>query len=200
LKRWEDIKDKKKVTLLEGRAISIGGNLGFHPITDLLKQWMEIQQHDDQKEVLQKLKRKLGDSKEVDEAFPFVATLMGITLSDDYAERVKGLEGEALQKLILKSLRDLLTRAAERKPLIIVMEDLHWADTSSLQLLESLFRLAETQSILFINLFRDGSSETGERIRNKVKERLPSHYLEMELKPLNREKSEKLISNMLSLC
>jgi len=192
----------KKVKVLEGRAISIGGNLSFHPITDLLKQWMGIRQDDDQVAAFSKLQNALRNLfwEEVDEVLPFVATLMGITLSGKYAERVKGIEGEALEKLILKSFRDLLIRAAERTPLMIVMEDLHWADTSSLQLLESLFRLVETQKILFINLFRPGFPETGERILKALKERLPVYHVEMVLEPLNERLSEVLISNMLSIC
>jgi len=137
--------------------------------------------------------------EEAGEALAFLATLMGIALSGNYAERVKGLGGEALEKLILKSLRDLLIRAAERTPLIIVMEDLHWADTSSLQVLESLFRLVETQRILFINLFRPGFPETGERILKALKERLILHHLEMVLEPLDERMSEALIGNMLTI-
>ncbi len=191
----------KRVTLLEGRAISIGKNLSFHPITDLLKQWMGIRQDDDQVTAFYKLQSALRSllPEEVGEVLPFVATLMGITLSGKYAERVKGLEGEALEKLILKSFRDLLIGAAERTPLMIVMEDLHWADTSSLQLLESLFRLAETQRILFINLFRPGFLETGERILKTLKERLPVYHLEMVLEPLDERMSEALIGNMLTI-
>jgi class 3 adenylate cyclase len=191
----------KAVKLLEGRAISIGGKLSFHPITDLLKQWMGIRQDDDQAAAFSKLQNALRNlfPKEFGEVLPFVATLMGIPLLGKYAERVKGLEGEALEKLILKSLRDLLTRAAEQTPLIIIMEDLHWADTSSLQLLESLFRLAETQRIVFINLFRDGLSETGERILKTLRERLPVYHLEMVLDKLKDSDSKKLIGNMLTI-
>jgi hypothetical protein len=198
LKRWEDM---KRVTLLEGRTISIGGNLSFHPITDLLKQWMGIRQDDDQVEAFYKLQNGLRDffPVEVGEVLPFVATLMGITLSGKYAERVKGLEGEALAKLILKSLRDLLIRAAERSPLMIILEDLHWADTSSIELMESLFRLAETQGILFINLFRPGFPETGEQILKTLKERLPMYHLEIVLEPLDERTSEALIGNMLTI-
>ncbi len=191
----------KAVKLLEGRAISIGRNLSFHPITDLLKQWMGIRQDDDQAAAFSKLQNALGNlfPKDVSEVLPFVATLMGIMLSGKYAERVKGLEGEALEKLILKSLRDLLIRAAERTPLMIVMEDLHWADTSSIELMESLFRLAETQRILFINLFRPGFPETEERILKTLKERLPVYHLEMVLEPLDERMSEALIGNMLTI-
>jgi len=198
LKRWEDMKN---VTLLEGRATSIGRNLSFHPITDLLKQWMGIGQDDKKEDASSKLQNALWDlfREEVGEVLPFVATLMGIPLLDKYAERVKGLEGEAMEKLILKSLRDLLIKAAKQRPLMIVMEDLHWADTSSLQLLESLFRLAETQRIVFINLFRDGLSETGERILKTLRERLPVYHLEMVLGKLEDSDSKKLVGNMLTI-
>jgi predicted ATPase len=125
---------------------------------------------------------------------------MGMKLWGRYAKRVKGLEGEALEKLILKSLRDLLIRAAEMTPLVIVIEDLHWADTSSIELMESLFRLAETQRILFINLFRPGFPETGERILKTLEERLPVYHLEMVLEPLDERMSEALIQNMLTIC
>jgi class 3 adenylate cyclase len=192
----------KAVRFLEGRTISIGRNLSFHPITDILKQWIGIRQDDDQVAVFYKLHNALRNlfPEEFGEVLPFVATLMGITLSGKYAERVKGLEGEALEKLILKSLRDLLIRAAERTPLVIVVEDLHWADSSSIELMESLFRLAETQRILFVNLFRPGFPETGDRIVKTIRERLPAYYVEMVLEPLDERMSETLIGNMLSIC
>jgi class 3 adenylate cyclase len=191
----------KVVTLLEGRAISIGRNLSFYPINDLLKHWMTIREDDDPGTAFYKLQqatRNLG-LEEAADTVPFVATLMGIPLWGKYAERVKGLEGEALENLILKSLRDLLIKATERTTLVIVMEDLHWADTSSLELLESLFRLAESQKILFLNLFRPGFPETGDRIRKTLDERLPVYHLEIILEPLNERMSEVLIKNMLTI-
>jgi predicted ATPase len=199
LKRREVV---QRVALLEGRSISIGRNLSYYPIIDLLKQWARIRADDGEAAALGKLEAAVRSlfPEEFGEVLPFVATLMGITLSGKYAEVVKGLEGEALEKLILKSLRDLLIRAAERTPLMIVVEDLHWADTSSLELLESLFRLAETQRILFINLFRPGFPETGERILKTLEERLPVYHLEMVLEPLDERMSEALIENMLTIC
>ena len=47
---------------------------------------------------------------ETDEVFPFVATMMGMKLSGKHAERVKGIEGEGLEKLILKNVRELLIK------------------------------------------------------------------------------------------
>jgi class 3 adenylate cyclase/tetratricopeptide (TPR) repeat protein len=191
----------KRVTLLEGRAISTGRNLSFHPITDLLKQWARIGEDDSGAAALSKLETAVRRvmPEETDEVIPFVATLMGMRLSGRYAERVKGIEGEALEKLILKNMRDLLRKATELSPLVIVTEDLHWADKSSVELMESLFRLAETQRIVFINVFRPGYKETSDRIVETLKERYFDHYVEIDLQPLDERMSEALINNMLHI-
>jgi tetratricopeptide (TPR) repeat protein len=191
----------KKVALFEGRAISIGRKLSFHPIIDLLKQWARMREDDGEAAALGKLETAVRNicPEEFYEILPFVATLMGMKLSGRYAERVEGIEGEALEKLILKSVRELLIEATELTPLVIVAEDLHWADTSSIELIESLFRLAETQRILFINVFRPGHKETGERIVETIKEKLPVYYVEIALKPLEEKISEALITNVLNI-
>jgi len=191
----------KRVFLFEGRAISTGSNLSFHPIIDLLKQWAHIGEDDSGTAALSKLEAAISRvaPEDIQEVLPFVATLMGMKLSGRYAERVKDIEGEALEKLILKNMRDLIIKATELKPHVIVMEDLHWADMSSIEQMQSLFRLAETQRIVFINVFRPGHKETGDRIVETLKERYANRYVEIVVQPLNEKMSETLINNMLQI-
>lgn len=189
----------KGVALFEGRAISIGGNFSFHPIIDIFKQWARIRENDGEAMALGKLEAAVSRlfPEKFGEVLPFVATLMGMKMSGRYAERLKGIEGEALENLILKNIRELIIRASEQMPLVIIIEDLHWADRSSVELLEYLFRLAEEHRIIFINVFRPGYSQTGARIVETVKKRLPVYYIEIFLEPLDEGLSEALITNML---
>jgi len=191
----------KKVALFEGRAIPIGRNLSFHIIGNLLKEWAQIGAADSGATALSKLETAVRqvDPEGLQEIFPFVATLMGMKLSGRYAERVKGIEGEALEKLILKNVRDLFVKAAGMIPLVLVAEDLHWADTSSIELMASLFPLVKTQQILFVNVFRPGYKETDEKIVEILSEKLPSHFVEIVLQPLDGRMSENLINNMLNI-
>jgi class 3 adenylate cyclase/tetratricopeptide (TPR) repeat protein len=186
---------------LEGRAISIGKNLSFHPIIDLLKHWAEIIEDDSESEAFDKLENSIRavHPEETNEILPFIATLMSMKLSGRHAERVKGIEGEALEKVILKNVRDLLIKATDLTPLVIVTEDLHWADTSSLDLLLSLFRLVKTRKIVFVNVFRSGHKETGDRIAEKSKEAFPENSIELVLQSLDETMSEALIHNMVKI-
>ena len=188
------------ITLLEGRAISMGRNLSFHPVIDLLKQWARIREDDSEAKALIKLETAIRRvcPEDLHEVMPFIATLMGMKLSGRHAERVEGIEGEALERLIFKNVRDLLIKATELNPLMIVTEDLHWADMSSIELMESLLSLAERHRVLFVNVFRPGHKKTGDRIIETIKEKLPVYYLEIELKPLDQYLSEILVNNMLN--
>ena len=191
----------KRVTLLEGRAISMGANLGYHLIINLLKNWAQITEEDTEVAAFTKLESAIRTTcpEALGEIFPFVATLMGIKLLGRYAERMKGIEGEALEKLILKNVRDLITRGTQRAPLVVILEDLHWSDTSSIELMESLFRLAAKERIVFINVFRPGYAETGDRITKTIQENYPDKYTEIALQPLDEKQTETLINNLLNI-
>jgi tetratricopeptide (TPR) repeat protein len=130
---------------------------------------------------------------ETDEILPFVATLMGMKMRGRHEERVRGIRGEALEKLILKNFRDLIAKSSELSPMVIVMEDLHWADNSSLELLQSLYGLTEKNRLLFINVFRPGYLEDdGSKAAVLAHERI-------EIQPLANLDSEALINNMLEI-
>jgi hypothetical protein len=173
----------KKVTLLEGRALSIGKNLSYHPIINVFKNWADITEEDTENEAIFKLETAVANiyPAGAEEVFPFVATMMGMKLNGTYGARLKGIEVEAMEKLILKNVRELMTKMAERHPIVFIIEDLQWADMSSIELFESLFRLAERQRILFIIVLRPGYRETGERILETIHERYRNKYSKIHL-------------------
>jgi class 3 adenylate cyclase/tetratricopeptide (TPR) repeat protein len=192
----------KRVMLLEGRAISMGKNLSFYPIIALLKNWAHIREDDGEAAALNKLQESIRrvSVEEADEIFPFVATLMGMKLSGKHAERIKGIEGEALEKLIFKNVREILIRSTELIPIVIVIEDLHWADTSSLILIDALYRLSRSQKVVFINVFRPGYWENAEKTPANLKDRMTDLLqVELVLQPLDSKSSETLINNMLNI-
>jgi predicted ATPase len=81
---------------------------------------------------------------------------------------------------------------------VILLEDIHWADKSSLLFLESLFRMVKEHPILFINILRPGYKETGDYLLNYLDEQLPDHHETLILESLNDHESGELIKNLLS--
>lgn len=191
----------KRVTIFQGRALSIGKNLRFFPLIGAIKSWAGIDEKDSAPDSFDKLERAVKNIYPggADEVFPFIATIMGMKLTGSYARQVEGLEGDALEKLIKKNFRDLVRAAAEKNPLVFIIEDLHWADMSSIELLESLFRIVINSPVLFINIFRPGYRETGEQLLATIEERYANFHLEIYLESLADDQAKLLISSLLKV-
>lgn len=92
-----------------------------------------------------------------------------------------------------------MIKGAEIRPTVVVMEDLHWADTSSLEMLEALYRLAEKHRIAFINVYRPGYFESDDGKVAKTGQILSDSFVEIEIQPLDNDSAESLIDNMLAI-
>ncbi len=182
----------------EGRSVSTGQHQSFHPIADLCRSWTSIGDEDDETSARAKLdaviRRTLPD--EANDVLPFIATLLGLPLDEDGQRQLAGIEGAALEKLMLRSMAQLLRASSRLRPVVVVMDDLHWADLSSLELLRALLPLCEDHAILFVHLFRPGFEKTSERVRAHAWEEHASRHLEIELRPLDAEAARSLLNNL----
>ncbi len=183
---------------LKGRSLSNGRTLGHHPFADLFADWCGADDDEPKAALAEKLTRtaaaELGS--EAEEVVPFLSTLLGAPLPEEERERFERLAPEALEPLLLAAITRTLQGMARREPVALVFEDLHWADASSIELLTSLLRLAETEPILFLLVTRPGWPETADRVRAAARERLPEAYTEITLAPLDAGASMELLRNL----
>ena len=70
--------------------------------------------------------------------YPYLGSLLGLTLEPDAAARLAELSPEALQYRTFEVMQELLHRLASERPVIVAIEDVHWIDPTSLVLLERL--------------------------------------------------------------
>ncbi len=187
------------ILVLEGRCLSIGQSLSFHPFVDLMKTWLDIGEDVSDADRLQNLGALVDDIgvERPAEVTASIARSMGLDVADSLADAITGVEGEALEKLIHKSYVALLEKLAHREPLIVVIEDLHWADRSSLALFEAILPLVERSGILFLSLFRPGYEETSEPFSARVRQTYGLRCEHITLGPLGQRECDRLIDNLL---
>lgn len=187
------------IILLEGKAESADRNVSFHPIIGILKQWAHINDNDNEIQAFSKLQNSITSifEEKANEIIPFIAALMGFTLTGDYAKRINEVTHDALSKLIQNSMRLLITKGTEKKPVVIIIEDIHWADLSSIELAQSLIRLAENNRILFIITMRPNYIDTGEKFLKVIRDKYSPFYTEIKLNPLNMQDCQLLLQNLL---
>jgi predicted ATPase len=189
----------KPFSWLEGRSIAVGGDLAFHPFADILQTWAKIDIDAEPKLAFGRLKVALTSvlDEESSEALPILAALASIPMPAEVAASVSRIDREAMKPLVFKSVRQLFTKLAESAPLIVVLEDLHWADGSSVDLLESLFSLASQAPILFLLAYRPNYEETSVVIGKTLKRDHSNHQKTITLAPLDSAACDELLADFL---
>jgi len=86
------------------------------------------------------------------EAVPLFAALLSLPLDTDYAPLP--VSPEQQKQKTLQALLTILLRIAAQQPVLFVMEDLHWVDPSTLELLSLLVDQGPTARILALFTFR----------------------------------------------
>lgn len=90
-------------------------------------------------------------------------------------------------------------KAAEAGPRIVVFDDLHWADSASIDLLLHLLQLVDEVPILFICGFRPYRKTPGWRVKTTAETDYPHRYTEILLKPLSEDNSQELVQSLLAI-
>lgn len=113
------------------------------------------------------------------------------------ARAVRPLDPQALQTQYMTALRQLLEALAARAPLVLVLENLHWADPSSVEQLVRLLPLALGAPILFCLVTRPEANAPGWKLATSARELMGQSLNEWLLPALNDADSRRLISDLL---
>ena len=111
--------------------------------------------------------------------------------------RMQPLDPQTLQAQYLVALRQLLQALAARGPLVLILENLHWADPSSIELLTRLLPLAAAAPVLFCLVTRPDYDAPGWRMVAAMRELMGGSLTELALPPLSGPDSQRLVSNLL---
>lgn len=186
---------------LEGRTISYGKKITYWPFREIVKQYSGITDDDNNTEAWEKLKGKISQlfPLEAEEILPYLAGLATLDIRDEYKEKLKYLDGEAMGRQVFLASRRFFEKLAQVIPLVVVFEDLHWADESSIQLLEHLFPLVNRVPILICVVSRPDANTPVFRLRETARKDFDRRFTEVRLEPLSQTESVQLMQNLLKI-
>ncbi|MDQ3889059.1 MAG: ABC transporter substrate-binding protein [Actinomycetota bacterium] len=187
---------RDRTRFVEGRAVSYAASFPYWPIRELLLEWLEVGVSTAEARVRLELKAHLSDlfGESPDDVYPFLATVLGLTLEPEAAARVRELNRESVQQQTFEAFARLVTRLATEEPLCLVLEDLHWADDSTLGLLEDALRVTEEAAVGLLFLYRSEREHASWHLGERARQRYPHRYREIELRPLPADASRALVA------
>jgi DNA-binding SARP family transcriptional activator len=95
--------------------------------------------------------------------------------------------------LLFEAVVDVVRRAAEMAPIVMVLDDLHWADLAALQLLRHLLRSLAGVPVLFVVGFRDTGEGSGDELRSVLADLARSDVTRVELDGLDPAELAELV-------
>jgi predicted ATPase len=178
---------------LEGRSLSYESSTPYAPYIDLLSSLFDVRADEDDADKYRKLAARDA------ERAPFLATLLGIAVAGEDAERLRYLEPPALRERVFQAVLDTCEELTRTRSAVLVFEDLHWIDATSLELLERLLALTDRVPLLILALFRLQRQEPAWHFHEVAARDYAQRYTAIRLEPLTEEQARELVANLLHI-
>ncbi|MFC1896328.1 AAA family ATPase [Thermodesulfobacteriota bacterium] len=180
--------DEEDTQWFEGQAYAYSQNTPYFPLIDLLNRVFEIKDEDPQEKVKERVEngvRSLIDKSE--DIIPYVGSLYSLTYPD-----IEEVSPEFWKSRLQYAIQAILTKMTQKTPAVICLEDLHWADSSSVELFR--FILSEfSYGALFLCVYRPPFSFlSGHRLSGL---RMP--FQEIHLQDLSPSEAQIMVESLL---
>ncbi|MEO6795363.1 MAG: ABC transporter substrate-binding protein [Candidatus Dormibacter sp.] len=183
---------------MEGRCVSYGESLPYWPYRDLLRNWLDVSATEGDLRVRVKLRRKTDETFDGHgaEVYPYLATVLGLNLEPEAAAQLRTLSPESIQFRTFEVFRELLQRIASRQPVVVSLDDLHWADPTSLALTEGLLSLTEGAPVMLAISQRPETDHPSWLLKEKAAREYRHLFCELALQPLGHDQEGQLLHSL----
>ena len=138
--------------ILESSSVSYGKATAYLPVRDLLKAYCQIEERDEGRRIREKLTGKLLTLDDtLRPTLPVFLALLDLPVED---ATWQALDPPQRRQQTLETVKRLILRESQEQPLLLVFEDLHWIDTETQALLDSLVESLPTARLLLLVNYR----------------------------------------------
>ena len=151
-----------------------------------------------QTRLIQRISSVLPDR--VDDILPYLEHLLSLPLSNPgAAKRIEYLAADQLRQQIFLVMREFILAEAHQKPIVLILEDLHWADSGSLELLDFLIEILLKHPIVIVAVSRSFVDDKLAEIAKKASDQLRLRFTDLSLKSLSPDQADRLLSQLLAI-
>jgi len=177
----------------EGRGASYTAEIGYWVAAEVLRGLLGVDLADDPAVVDEALRESLEGIDDAGELYTPLARILNLPV--DRAAQGGPADETAQRRRMTLTFCEYIERLSSARPVVLVWENLHWADPHSLDILESLVALAEHSPLLLLSTYRpeDGVMHA---LETRLRERHGERFEVLRLRPLDRHDSVELVHNL----
>lgn len=192
LRRWVTARPQPAVWL-EGRALSYGQTIAYYPWRQIIRQALSIREVDPPAVQREQLRAGVPLSD-----LPLFERLLSIE-GEETGDSLEEMRGDELRSRIATAIRAFLQARLSDGPLVLVFDDLHWADEPTLDLLASTAGLVEGAGLLVLCVLRPDARARSWGLLARLRTGVTEHFDEIDLEPLDASSSRLLLGNLLEI-
>jgi class 3 adenylate cyclase len=167
------------VTWLEGHCCSYGGQPLYHAPAEALRGWATTDDDGERTSTLDRLGLE-------PDALPYLATILT-------ADAGSGLPGD-LSDAIRQAYASWIRGLCREQPVVLALHGIHWADHSTLELIEHLVDLTDELPFMIAATSRAPMHEDDRRLRERARHDRTDRIVELTLGPLSQAEADELLS------
>jgi class 3 adenylate cyclase/tetratricopeptide (TPR) repeat protein len=191
----------QKISWLQGQSFSYDSAIPFALFSNLFADFFQIKGMGSDSLRYETIVNRLehlvpGQS---DGMAPYFAGMLGIDLEDEPRERIRYLEPVRLRGVIFDKVKKLVESILSSGPAILFLDDLHWADPTSLELLETLMPLTKDRPLMVIAAFRPQEKDFSWQFYETIERSYNGRYRKIVLHALEDSQARNMISRLLEI-
>ncbi len=200
-RRLKSLHKATPIRWIEAYGLAFGQELAYHLLKNLLRSAMDITDTTPDDKVLDILEMTIEEEICPDEEnlLLYLAHLLDLNLSDQEEAQIHLLGAQELRSKYLYAIQVFFRCLSNEQPLIIILEDLHWADASSVDLLLELLSLTASSPILFCLVSRQDHDSIGWTLVQAARERIGPRLTEIKLENLSESESQSFVKQLINI-
>lgn len=176
----------KESLIVQSGAVSYGKATPYLPLIDLLKAYFKINDRDGQRDIREKITGKLLTLDEsLKPMLPSFLALLDLPVEDP---EWQATDPSQKRQRTLEALKRLLLKESHIQPLVLLFEDLHWVDSETQMVLDSLVESLPTARLLLLVNYRPEYQHCWAS---------KTFYTQIRLDPLPRSSADELLRELL---
>jgi len=202
LRAARDAGPQGRIAWYESRAISYGQSIPYYPWRQLGRQMAGATEMDAAPAVRKKLRDFIARAGLPADNLPYYETLLAV---DDEDSRIAlaRLAGDAVVNgvagAVIGAIRAAIRSGGGVLPHVLVMDDLHWSDSATLELIAQAATLASVEPLLMLCVLRPDRSAASWQLVDRLQASLGNTFSRIDLEPLDAADSGALLGNLLHI-
>jgi class 3 adenylate cyclase/tetratricopeptide (TPR) repeat protein len=202
LRALRDARPQGRIAWFESRAISYGQTIPYFPWRQLGRQIIGATDMDAAPAVRQKLREFVARAGLPADYLAYYETLLAVDAEESRAA-LNGLAGEAVVNGIagatIGGLRAAIRASDGVRPHVLVMDDLHWSDSATLELIGQVATLASVEPLLMVCVLRPDRGAASWPLVDRLQASLGSAFARIDLDPLSVADAGALLGSLLPI-